>query len=146
MNGEIKWPVKILLVHPQAPFMQKESLTIVSDCTLLSDPELSKRFREGETVVTGCPLLEDPDRLAEKINLLVEESQAKRIQVYTMEVPCCHAIHMMVNRSLEKSGKDTKVENYIVRVTSGEAEPYRIGKLDKSMVEMERRVHGHHHG
>lgn len=146
MDGKRQWPVKILLVHPQAPFMQRDSLTIASDCALLVNPELSSRFKSGDTVVTGCPLLEDPDRLAEKIDLIAEETKAKKIEVYTMEVPCCHAIHMMVGRSMEKKRKQgVKVENYIVRVMTGKAEPYALGRVDRSMVEMEKRAHGMHH-
>jgi hypothetical protein len=146
VNGEKQWPVKILLVHPQAPFMQRDSLVIASDCTLLANSELSSRFKNGDTVVTGCPLLEDPDRLAEKIDLIAEETKAKKIEVYTMEVPCCHAIHMMVSRSMDKKQKrDVKVENFIVRVMTGKAEPYVFGKVDRSMMEMEMRAHGEHH-
>jgi hypothetical protein len=43
----------------------------------------------------GCPLLEDPNRLADKISLVIRETKAKEIEAYTMEVPCCHAIHMI---------------------------------------------------
>jgi len=46
--------------------MYKDSLIIAADCTLLTNPDLSARFKRGETVVVGCPLLEDPDRLTEK--------------------------------------------------------------------------------
>lgn len=142
---EKQWPVKILLVHPQAPFMQKDSLIIASDCTLITNPQLSSRFKKGETIVIGCPLLEDPDRLAEKLDLIAEETKAKKIEVYTMEVPCCHAIHMMVDRSLSKKKKrGIKVEKHIVRVMTGDAEPYVPGRLDRSMLEMEMRAHGGH--
>lgn len=146
MFTEKQWPVKILLVHPQAPFMQKASLVIAADCALLTNPDLSRRFKDGETVVIGCPLLEDPDRLAKKIDLIIEETEAKNVEVYTMEVPCCHAIHMMVDQSMRKKRKEgAKVENYIVRVMSGKVEPYVLGKIDESMVEMERKAHGGHH-
>ncbi|MEW5995620.1 MAG: hypothetical protein AB1744_14655, partial [Candidatus Zixiibacteriota bacterium] len=113
-------------------------------CTLASNTELSRRFNSGETVVIGCPLLEDPDRLAEKLDLILGETGAKKIEIYTMEVPCCHAIHMMVNRSLKKTDRNLKVENYIVRVTTGKAEPYVFGNVDRSMIEMEMKAHGGH--
>jgi len=146
MSAEKQWPVKILLVHPQAHFMQKSSLVIAADCALLTNPDLSRRFMNGETVVIGCPLLEDPDRLAKKMDLIIEETEAKNVEVYTMEVPCCHAIHMMVDQSMRKKLKqDVKVENYIVRVMTGKVEPYALGKIDESMIEMERRAHGEHH-
>jgi len=45
-----------------------------------------------------------------------------------MEVPCCHAIHMMVDRSVNKKQKQNiKVKKYIVRVMTEKAEPYVPG-------------------
>jgi hypothetical protein len=96
-----QWPVKILLVNPQAPLMQKDSVTIAADCTLLVNPEISERFSKGETVIISCPILENPDSLSEKISKILENSKIKKVTVYTMEVPCCHAIHVMVNRSIK---------------------------------------------
>jgi len=135
-----QWPVKILLVSPKAPFMQKDSLTIAADCTLLLNPEIYEKFGKGETVVIGCPLLENPDSLSEKISTILKSSKIKRVSVYTIEVPCCHAIHLMVNRSI-KGRSDVQVEGYIVRVATGKAEPYKPGRIDESMLEMERLAH-----
>ncbi|MEM2228329.1 MAG: hypothetical protein QW476_03390 [Candidatus Bathyarchaeia archaeon] len=141
-----QWPVKILLVHPQAPFLQKEALTIAADCAVLSNKEFGERFRRGETVIIGCPLLEDPDRLMSKLTLVMKETLANKIDVYTMEVPCCHAIHMMVMKAIENSRKENaSVNHYIVRVTSGESELYKPGVIDESMIEAERKAHGHTH-
>jgi len=137
-----QWPVKILLVNPQAPFMQKDSLTIAADCTLLLNPEVYEKFGKGETVIIGCPILENPDSLSEKISAIFKSSKIKRVSVYTMEVPCCHAIHIMVNRSI-KGLPDVQVEGYIVRVATGKAEPYQPGLIDESMLEMERLAHEH---
>jgi hypothetical protein len=141
---EKQWPVKILLVHPQAPFMQHSKLIIASDCAVLTNPELAERFKRGETVLIGCPLLEDPDRLAQKFDLIAQETGAKEIEVYTMEVPCCHAFHMMVRHSLERAKKSIETKNYIVRVLTGKPEPYEFGRIDRSMIEMEHRAHGGH--
>jgi len=137
-----QWPVKILLVNPQASFMQKGSLTIAADCTLLSNTEVSEKFRNGETVIIGCPILENPDSLSEKISIIFEKCGVKKVSVYTMEVPCCYAIHTMVDRSIAKQ-QDVQVERYIIRVMTGKAEPYQPGRIDESMLEMERLAHGH---
>lgn len=124
--------------------MQKERLVIAADCTILVNQSFSERFKRGETVVIGCPLLEDPDRLLEKINLIAKESSANEMEVYTMEVPCCHAIHMMVARALEESKRaDVKASYFIVRVMNGKVEPYQPGVIDSSMIEAERKAHGH---
>ncbi len=64
----IQWPVKILLVHPQASFLQKEKLTIAADCAVLTNKEFGEKFRKGETVIIGCPLLEDPSRIMVKLS------------------------------------------------------------------------------
>jgi hypothetical protein len=141
---ERQWPVKILLVHPQAPFLQREKITIAADCAALSSQEISSRFRRGETVIIGCQLLEDPDRLMRKLSLVIGNTAARSIEVYTMEVPCCHAIHMMTMRAIEEAKKKLDASYYIVRVATGSIEPYKPGVIDESMIEAERRAHGHH--
>ena len=134
-----QWPLKILLVHPKAPFFRTSRLTIAADCAVLSNPLFLNRFKSGETVVIGCPLLEDPDRLMEKLNLILSEAKADQIEVYTMEVPCCHAIHMMV----DKAPKAQSVNHYIVRVVEGAIEEYKPGLIDECMLEAERKAHEH---
>lgn len=139
----VQWPVKILLVHPKAPFLQREKLTVAADCAVLSNNGFWDKFRRGETVIIGCPLLEDPDRIMNKLSLVAEETSAGEIDVYTMEVPCCHALHMMTMRAIEGAGKNVTTRHYIIRIATGEAEPYRFGVIDESMLEAERKAHGH---
>ncbi len=147
IDGEIlsiQWPIKILLAHPQAPFLQQDKFTIAADCVAFSSDNFGKRPRKDEGVVIGCPLLEDPDKMMSKLALMIRETSAGNIDVYTMEVPCCHAVHMMVERAINEAGKgDISKNNYIVRVSSGEIEPYRPGVIDDSMIDKEKKVHGH---
>ena len=129
-----QWPVKILLVHPKADFMKNDRIVIASDCAVLVDKEITDRFG-NEPILIGCPMLEDPKRTYEKINLLMKEGEFSDVEVYTMEVPCCQALHMMVE--IEKGDKNVK--RFIVRV-SGEVEEYK-GVVDESMIEAEKRAH-----
>jgi len=140
-----QWPVKILLVHPKASFLMRDRIIIAADCTILLNEGLGQQFRNGDSVIIGCPLLEDPHRMADKITLILNEAKAREIEVYTMEVPCCHAIHMMVLKAIKELGKDIKSKHYIVRVVSRKAEPYRPGIIDESMIKAEREAHGHSH-
>lgn len=137
---EVKqWPVKIMLVHPKAPFLQGDKIVISADCSLLVHKDIAEKFGD-EAVIIGCPMLEDPKRIFEKIRMIVSESKAENIEIYTMEVPCCHALHLMVERAKkELKNRDTNIEKYIVRV-SGEVERY-TGEIDESMVEAERKAH-----
>ena len=140
-----QWPVKILLVHPQAPFLTRDRIIIAADCAVLLNESLGERFRSGDSVIIGCPLLEDPYRLESKIALVIKETTANDVEVYTMEVPCCHAIHMMVSKAIKESKKNISSGHYIVRVSSRKAEPYRPGVIDESMIKAEREAHGHTH-
>ena len=82
----------------------------------------------------------------EKLALIMKEITSNKVEVYTMEVPCCHAIHMMVMRAIDeahKEGIDTR--HYIVRVGSGKIEEYKARVIDESMIEAEKRAHGHAH-
>ncbi len=141
-----QWPIKILLVHPNAPFLQGEKLTIAADCVAFSNENFGKLHGKDKGVVIGCPLLEDPDGMMRKLALMINETAANSIDVYTMEVPCCHAIHMMVEKAVNESGKEKiNKHHHIVRVSSGEIEPYQPGVIDESMMDKERRAHGHVH-
>lgn len=140
-----QWPIKILLVHPKASFLNEDKFTIAADCVTLSNEKLANKFKNGETVIIGCPLLEDPDRLAKKLYLIIENTSARQVEVYTMEVPCCHAIHMMVMKAISDIGKkDIDSIHYIVRVATGKAEYYKPGVIDESMLEAERKSHDKH--
>lgn len=137
-----QWPLKILLVHPKAPFMQDRKITVAADCALVIHREIVDRYG-SEAVIIGCPMLEDPKRVFEKIRLIANESEAEEVDIFTMEVPCCHALHMMfekANQEREEAGKEKlKVNKKIVRV-SGEVEDYS-GTVDRSMLEAEMRAH-----
>lgn len=132
-----QWPLKILLVHPKASFMQEKSFIVAADCALLVNKELVNRF-ENETIIIGCPMLEDPKRVFEKLRMILKESKAEKIEVFTMEVPCCHAIHMMLDKAKEENN-DVEIEKYVVRV-DGRIERYS-GKIDDDMVNAEIRAH-----
>lgn len=142
MTG-FQWPVKILLIHPQAPFLMQDKMVVSADCAVLLSEEVSEQFRGGSPVVIGCPLLEDPNRMMNKITLLIKETKANEVTVYAMEVPCCHALHMMVTRAIKETGKEINSKHYIVRVYSRKVEPYKPGVLDDSMIRAEREAHGH---
>ncbi len=129
-----QWPVKVMLVHPKAEFLKRDKIVIASDCSVLVNKNLAERFGE-DAILIACPMLEDPNRVYEKIKLLMREGSFKEVEVYTMEVPCCHALHLMVER--ERNGKDVK--KFIVRV-GGEVEEYS-GFIDESMIEAEKRAH-----
>jgi len=73
------------------------------------------------------------------------DSPSKEITVITMEVPCCQALHMMVRKVLMEISNDKHVvKHYIVRLSSGNLEEWRLKGPNKSMLVYERISHGCH--
>lgn len=138
MTGSTQWPVKIMLAHPNAEFMKGEKLRIAADCAVLSNKKFTEDFESDTTTLIGCPMLEDPDKLEQKIELIVKESDVEEIEIYSMEVPCCHALYKMVDHV---NDGDVSTKKQIVRVEDGNIENYK-NKIDKSMIEKERQAHG----
>lgn len=130
-ESSFQWPVKILLVHPQAPFLMRDKIIIAADCAALVGEEIGRQFKDGSPVMIGCPLLEDPNRMMSKNALIIKETKAKDIEIYTMEVPCCHVIHMMVSRAIKETGKELNSKHYIVRIYSRKVEHYKLGVIDE---------------
>jgi len=138
-----QWPVKILLIHENNPYLEREEITIAADCTLLVKKDFHEKYSSGRPVFIGCPLLENPDVLIKKLAIIMN-SRARRIDVVTMEVPCCQTLHMMIEKIVREQGiGDKEIKNYIVRVFTGNIEEWKPGVIDESMIELERMAHGH---
>jgi hypothetical protein len=139
--SSIQWPLKILLVHPQAPFLSKDKIVISADCVLLMRPDISQLYSNGIPVLIGCPLLEDPDVMLNKLKLILS-SGLKNIDVISMEVPCCQALHMMVRHIASENNLKHSFSHKIVRVFTKEVEEWKPGVVDESMIKLERIAHG----
>jgi hypothetical protein len=137
----VQWPLKILLVHPQAPFLAENRIVIVADCVVLMRPEIAKLYDEGVPILIGCPLLEDPDAMINKLKLILGTDNVKDVDVITMEVPCCQALHMMVKQIASENNLKHRFTHKIVRIFTKEVEEWRHGQVDESMIELERIAH-----
>jgi hypothetical protein len=137
----VPWPLKILLVHPQAPFLAKSRIVIVADCAVVMRSEIAKLYDEGVPILIGCPLLEDPDAMINKLKLILGIDNVKDVDVITMEVPCCQALHMMVKQIALENNFKHRFTHKIVRVFTKEVEEWRPGHVDESMIELERIAH-----
>jgi hypothetical protein len=65
----------------------------------------------------------------------------KDVDVITMEVPCCQALHMMVKQITSENNLKHRFTHRIVRVFTKEVEEWRPGQVDESMIELERIAH-----
>ncbi|MFC1823570.1 ATP-binding protein [Thermodesulfobacteriota bacterium] len=108
------WPVQIRLVPPTAPFLKGSDLLVVADCTPIAYPQFHQDFLKGKTVMMGCPKFDEADEYIQKFAEIFEKAQIKSITVVVMEVPCCQGMPMIVERGMEKAGKQIPMEKVVI--------------------------------
>jgi NAD-dependent dihydropyrimidine dehydrogenase PreA subunit len=113
------WPVQIRLIPPDAPFLEGADLLVVADCVPVAFPSLHQTFMQGKTVMIGCPKFDDADAYIDKFAAIFKTAGIKSITTMVMEVPCCSGLPMMVNKGLEKSGRQIPATQVVVS-TRGE--------------------------
>jgi len=86
------WPVQLMLVPPQAPFLAESDLLICADCVPFTVPDFHSRFLTGRSVVVACPKLDNLDLYREKLKEMFAVARPTSITVLRMEVPCCGGI------------------------------------------------------
>lgn len=108
------WPVQIKLVPPGAPFLKGADLLIAADCVPVAYPHFHKDFLKGKAIMIGCPKFDDADAYVEKLSQVFAVSGIKTITSVIMEVPCCSALPIIVQKALEKAGIDIPFEEVVV--------------------------------
>jgi NAD-dependent dihydropyrimidine dehydrogenase PreA subunit len=86
------WPVQLMLVPPNAPFLKNADLLICADCVPFTVPDFHFRYLSGRAVVVGCPRLDDIRHYFEKLKDVFREAAPRSITILKMEVPCCNGI------------------------------------------------------
>jgi hypothetical protein len=117
-----QWPVKISLVHPQAPYFQGADLIIVADCVPFAHANFHLDYLKDNSVAIGCPKLDDTQFYEEKIAEILQQSDVKSIKVVHMEVPCCYGLRHVVEGALSSSGKNIPYQPIVISIR-GEEKP-----------------------
>ena len=108
------WPVQIQLIPPHAPFLKGADLLIVADCVPVAFPGLHQELLPGKAVMIGCPKFDDGEAYIAKFAAIFETAGIKSITVVVMEVPCCSALPVMVQKGLKKSGAQIPFSQIVV--------------------------------
>ncbi len=99
------WPVQIMLVPVQAPYLNGARLVIAADCAPFAYADFHRRFLDGKTLLIGCPKLDNTDVYVQKLTEIFRLNDIASVDVVYMEVPCCSGLVHMVKTALENSGK-----------------------------------------
>ncbi len=108
------WPVQIRLVPPNAPFLKGADLLVVADCVPVAFPSLHQELLKGKAIMIGCPKFDDADAYVEKFAAIFKSSGIKSITTVVMEVPCCAALPMMVQKGRELANSQLPITRMVV--------------------------------
>lgn len=110
------WPVQIMLVPPNAPYLDDADVLIAADCAPFAYGDFHRRFLEGRIPLVGCPKLDNTDVYLEKLTAIFRDNDIKSIGVVYMEVPCCGGLVQLVKAALDKSGRRIPTTLYRVGI------------------------------
>ena len=108
------WPVQIMLVPAQAPFLKGADLLVVADCVPIVYPSFHKDFLQGKAVVMGCPKLDDAQHYIDKFAEICKHSGINSITIPIVEVPCCSGLPIIVKKGMEKAGVQIPIEEIVI--------------------------------
>ena len=113
-NANIKsqlrqWPVQLMLVPVNAPYLKDADLLITADCVPFAYANYHNELLKGKKVVIGCPKLDNLNIYIEKLSQMIKNNSISSITVAYMEVPCCFGIVHAVEKAAQASGKNIPV-------------------------------------
>ena len=113
------WPVQLMLVPENAPFLKGRDLIVLADCVAVAYPNLHSKFLRGNAVVMGCPKFDDGEIYAKKLKGMIQNSGIKSISVVNMEVPCCFGLQKLVEAAVAESPKKIPFRQYVIGINGG---------------------------
>ncbi|MCX5754428.1 MAG: 4Fe-4S binding protein [Candidatus Krumholzibacteria bacterium] len=115
-----QWPVQIMLVPPDAPFLDGADLLVAADCVPFAYAGFHEDLLAGKALLVGCPKLDDAEHYLEKLTAMFRLSDVRSVTVAHMEVPCCTALVRLVERAILDSGKDVPFESRMIGIRGNE--------------------------
>ena len=100
------WPVQLMLVPAEAPYLRGADLLIAADCVPFAFADFHRRLMPGKVLMIGCPKLDSAEFYRKKLAQIFARNDIKSIEVAYMEVPCCFGLVHLVHESLKEVGKD----------------------------------------
>jgi NAD-dependent dihydropyrimidine dehydrogenase PreA subunit len=110
-----QWPVQLALLSPQAPYFDNADLLIAADCVPFAYGDFHRDFLEGRIVIVFCPKLDaDINGYITKLADILAHHTIRSLTLVHMEVPCCSGVTYVVERALERSGKEIPVKEITI--------------------------------
>jgi len=111
-----QWPVQIMLVPADAPYLKGADLLIAADCVPFAYADFHEKLLEGKALLVGCPKLDDIAYYKEKITEMVKGTDIKSITYAHMEVPCCSGLVGVIKSAIAESGKGIPFKETVISI------------------------------
>jgi NAD-dependent dihydropyrimidine dehydrogenase PreA subunit len=111
-----QWPIQLLLVSVNAPFLNHADLVIAADCVAFAYANFHSDLLKERKLLIGCPRLDDVQFYRKKLEALFKESQPRSVTVVNMEIPCCSGLYRIVQEALVAAGKDIPLSHEIIGI------------------------------
>lgn len=113
------WPIQLMLVPPQAPFLKDAEILVCADCVPFTVPDFHGRYLAGRAVIVGCPKLDDLNFYHEKLKAIFKEAKPRKLTVLRMEVPCCGGIAQAAVDARNEAAPNTPIEVHTIGIRGG---------------------------
>lgn len=110
------WPIQLMLVPIEAPYLKNADLLIAADCVAFSYPDFHQDFLKGRVLLLGCPKLDAATIYEEKLAEIFKLNTIKSITLLHMEVPCCFGMNQIVSEALRLSGKKIPLKEVTIGI------------------------------
>ncbi|MGQ9651849.1 MAG: ATP-binding protein [Phycisphaerae bacterium] len=110
------WPVKLRLLNPAAPVLNRASLLIAADCVPVAFPAFQSRLLRGHAVVIGCPKFDDVQTYVDKLTAIIEHDHLAEILVAHMEVPCCTGLLMATLEARRRACRAVPIVDMVIGI------------------------------
>lgn len=101
-----QWPVQLMLVPPEAPFLDGADLLFAADCVPFAYPKFHESLLRGRVCLIGCPKFDDADLYLDRITRILRDNDIRSVMIAYMEVPCCAGLVRLVEGAMAASGKN----------------------------------------
>jgi hypothetical protein len=111
-----QWPIQIMLVPKEAPYLKEADLLIVADCVPFAYANFHQELLKGKILLVGCPKLDNIKVYGDKFREIFRINQIKSVVYAHMEVPCCSGLMSVIKEAISNSGKDIPFKETVISI------------------------------
>lgn len=110
------WPVQLMLIPVDAPYLKNADVLLAADCVAFSLPDFHERLLEGKVLMVACPKLDQAEVYVDKLARIFALNDLGSLTIAHMEVPCCFGLKAIVEDALERAKKKIKINEVVVTI------------------------------